>query len=372
MTRIRTVLALGGCILLAASALAAQNRIISQPHAPAGSPPPPPPPPPASVGAVITAQAPTFEFIAAEPAFVERTVTGAPYSAEAITETTRTLADGTRIKNTDSAKVFRDSEGRIRKEQAFRHLGFWVPEGGEPKTQITIVDPVAKKTVILNPEERTARVLPAPAFAAVPPVPPIPPVPPVPPTPPVPAAPRASAQQEVIIHTAPGEETQTITSPDGKTITTRRVERHVEVIAGNQMTTVTAGPVGSTAMVLPRTMFYRNLENADNVKVEDLGEQTIQGVRAVGTRRTTTIPTGAIGNDRPIVSVTEEWSSPELQVVVLRTVKDPQAGETIYRLENLSRAEPLKSLFEIPGGYEVKEIAPKIQRIELRQKSDGE
>jgi hypothetical protein len=146
----------------------------------------------------------------------------------------------------------------------------------------------------------------------------------------------------------------------------------VEVIAGNKVAHVGAGPVGSAAMVLPRTMIFRGMENADNVKVEDLGEQTVQGVLAKGTRRTTTIPTGAIGNDRPIVSVTEEWISPELKVVVQRTVKDPQMGETSYRLENLNRAEPLKSLFEVPSGYEVKETAPKMQRIEIKRRSDGE
>jgi hypothetical protein len=373
MMRFRTVLALAGSALLLAATVAAQNHIVIQRHSAGGPPhPPPPPPPPGAEDVVITAQAPTFEFISAEPAFMERTVTGAPYSAEAVTDTTRTLADGTRIKNTHNAKIFRDSEGRIRKEQAFGHLGFWVPEGGEPKTQITIVDPVAKKTILLDPEDRTARVLPVPSFVTIPDVPPVPPVPPVPGVPPAPSVAGVSPEHNVFFRAEPSEDIDTTTSPDGKTVTTRKIERHVEVIAGNKMATVGAGPVGSAAMVLPRTMIFHGVENADNVKVEELGEQTVQGVLAKGTRRTTTIPTGAIGNDRPIVSVTEEWISPELKVVVQRTVKDPQMGETSYRLENLNRAEPLKSLFEVPSGYEVKETAPKMQRIEIKRRSDGE
>ena len=52
-------------------------------------------------------------------------------------------------------------------------------------------------------------------------------------------------------------------------------------------------------------------------KVETLPARQIEGVSAEGTRTTRTIPAGAIGNERPIVMVTEEWRSPDLQVLVL-------------------------------------------------------
>src|SRR5271166_5447142 len=51
------------------------------------------------------------------------TVTGQPYSADAITETTQTLADGNRIVNKSTAKIYRDSEGRERREQSLPKIG---------------------------------------------------------------------------------------------------------------------------------------------------------------------------------------------------------------------------------------------------------
>src|SRR5688572_15477740 len=53
-------------------------------------------------------------------------VTGAPYSAEAVTEMTQTLADGNRIVRSVSASVARDSEGRTRREQVLAAFGPWM------------------------------------------------------------------------------------------------------------------------------------------------------------------------------------------------------------------------------------------------------
>ena len=88
---------------------------------------------------------------------------------------------------------------------------------------------------------------------------------------------------------------------------------------------------------------------------EDLGQQTIEGVSATGTRTTTEIPAGAIGNDQPIKIVSEQWFSPELQVLVLTNHSDPRTGETTYRLTGIVRAEPARSLFDLPPDYTLKE-----------------
>jgi hypothetical protein len=88
-------------------------------------------------------------------------------------------------------------------------------------------------------------------------------------------------------------------------------------------------------------------------KTEALGKLTIEGVEAEGTRSTVTIPIGQIGNDRPIEIVSERWESTELQIVILSKHKDPRLGETTYRLTNISRSEPAKSLFEVPSDYTV-------------------
>ena len=47
---------------------------------------------------------------------VGRVVKGAPYSARTVTETTQTLADGNRIVRRTEGAVYRDSEGRTRRE----------------------------------------------------------------------------------------------------------------------------------------------------------------------------------------------------------------------------------------------------------------
>jgi len=54
-------------------------------------------------------------------------------------------------------------------------------------------------------------------------------------------------------------------------------------------------------------------ESNEQIKHEDLGTQTIEGLSAQGKRETVTIPAGQIGNERPIEIVTETWFSPELQ-----------------------------------------------------------
>ena len=50
-------------------------------------------------------------------------VKGAPYSAQAVTETTQTLADGNRIVQKSTAMVYRDSLGRERREETLRGIG---------------------------------------------------------------------------------------------------------------------------------------------------------------------------------------------------------------------------------------------------------
>jgi hypothetical protein len=100
----------------------------------------------------------------------------------------------------------------------------------------------------------------------------------------------------------------------------------------------------------------------DNVKKEDLGEQTIEGVAATGSRMTFTIPAGQIGNEGPIAIVDERWFSKDLQTIVMTRHSDPRSGETVYRLTNINRAEPDHSLFEVPGDYQIKEPAAPLMR----------
>jgi hypothetical protein len=93
-------------------------------------------------------------------------------------------------------------------------------------------------------------------------------------------------------------------------------------------------------------------ESADIVS-SDLGTQNIGGVNAQGKSITHTIPAGAIGNAQPIVSKSEVWYSPDLQIVVLSKRNDPRIGDSTYTVSNISRAAPDASLFQVPADYTV-------------------
>ena len=104
----------------------------------------------------------------------------------------------------------------------------------------------------------------------------------------------------------------------------------------------------------------------DQPVVESLGTRQIEGVTAEGTRSTTTIPAGQIGNLNPIQLVTERWFSKDLQMAVLITRRDPRSGETVYRLTNIVRAEPPPDLFTVPSDYRVVELSKKDHVVVLQ------
>ncbi len=96
-----------------------------------------------------------FEYIASD--FNSGVVKGAPYSAEAVTETTQTLADGNRIVHKSSAMVFRDSQGRTRREQTLGAIGLLAVQPGEPTRLVTISDPVAGVSYTLDSQTAPRR-----------------------------------------------------------------------------------------------------------------------------------------------------------------------------------------------------------------------
>lgn len=77
------------------------------------------------------------------------------YSADRVTVSTQTLADGTKITHKNFSKVYQDSQGRTRYESFATKA-----ETGEPDdapSSISIHDPVAGVSYYLNPAERTAQ-----------------------------------------------------------------------------------------------------------------------------------------------------------------------------------------------------------------------
>jgi hypothetical protein len=78
-------------------------------------------------------------------------VTGAPYSAAESTSIQQKLADGNVISRQESAKVYRDKDGRVRIEHTSTP-----PNSQTAETRITIFDPVAAVSYMLNPATSTA------------------------------------------------------------------------------------------------------------------------------------------------------------------------------------------------------------------------
>jgi hypothetical protein len=95
-----------------------------------------------------------------------------------------------------------------------------------------------------------------------------------------------------------------------------------------------------------------------DVRIEQLGTKTYEGVPAEGTKTITTLPAGTVGNVRPIEIVSERWYAPQLRIVVFSRRSDPRFGETSYWLTNIKRAEPAASLFQIPADYKLEEPKP--------------
>jgi hypothetical protein len=90
--------------------------------------------------------------------------------------------------------------------------------------------------------------------------------------------------------------------------------------------------------------------DAMSVTTEDLGEKTVEGLRATGARTTTMYPAGHSGNKTPIAIIHEVWTSQEMRLVVKIVDGDPHGEETISDLERVS-LQPDLSSFDPPSGY---------------------
>jgi hypothetical protein len=88
-------------------------------------------------------------------------VASAPYSGVAVRETKQTLADGNTIDRKVQINVYRDSQGRTRRDTTFNGFGSLAPSG-QPRSVTMIHDPVAGTSFILHPDNKTAEQLSAP------------------------------------------------------------------------------------------------------------------------------------------------------------------------------------------------------------------
>jgi hypothetical protein len=274
-----------------------------------------------------------------------KAVKGAPYSATAISTSTQILGDGTRITRNNQIQLVRDSDGRTRREEGINAVGPWT--AGSEQRIVTISDPVAQVRYSLFPDTQTAvriNVL------------------------------QSEMQGEVMAKLKRSIEEISRARPEDvrakeDLIKEARAKESAERgpvtfsvsgtagtggqamtgwAAGERVMTYTTGDSGNFNVILNRT-------EKSKVKNEDLGEKVIEGVSAKGRRESHTIAVGEIGNDRPIEVTSESWYSDELKTVVYSKRSDPRVGETEYKMTNISRAEPARTLFEVPAGYTMKE-----------------
>ncbi len=221
-----------------------------------------------------------MDFVAHE--MMSKTVTGAPFAADVVTTTTQTLPNGTHLNHTSTAALYRDNEGRTRREvQSLAGAGALTASSGPARPAVFIHDPVAQAAYVLNPQKKTAEKMSLAAHSSA----------------------RPSRDEA-------------------------------------------AGERGAYRFGSAQTQSW-------TVKNESLGTQVIDGLEVEGTRRTLTIPAGAMGNDQAIQSVTERWYSPDLQVVVKSIRTDPRFGQTVYQLSNIRRGDQPASLFTVPSDYAV-------------------
>lgn len=242
-------------------------------------------------------------------------VTGAPYSAQIVTESVQPFPDGNSIKHTSTSTVYRDLQGRTRREQNLNIVG---PSqvSGSPIQLITIDDPVSGIRYTLNPNKMTAT--------------------------------------QVTTSGAPGSlPVKVVPNPDGSAVFTYS-------ISGDGLGGSGGGRGGSVSVMSPEV-------SKDDVTTESLGADTMQGLSVLGTRVTRTIPAGQIGNAQPILIITDKWYSQDLQIDVKTVHSDPRTGTTTTTVMNLSRNEPNPSLFTVPPGYSISTGGSGANRVTLKQ-----
>ena len=88
-----------------------------------------------------------------------KVVTGAPFSATATSESVQTLADGSHITRKTQTVLFRDGQGRFRKETTVQGFGP-LAASGQAKTFVIIHDAVAGTIFALDPGQKIAHQLP--------------------------------------------------------------------------------------------------------------------------------------------------------------------------------------------------------------------
>jgi len=236
-----------------------------------------------------------------------------PFSGSEERRTVQVLGDGTRIDKKETDKYYRDNQGRTRVER----------DNGQT---VVITDPLAGVSTEMSAGSKTARklmVMRSDTMAAA-------------------GAAVAQMGHPMIV-------TMDRAGPDSA------VPGKVEKMKAEMEARTVSIATGATATATIGKSFVQKVD-AEKAATEDLGSQIINGVSAQGTRSTITIPAGQIGNDREIKVVSERWFSPDLQMLIRSSNKDPRFGETTYELLNVLQGAQDPTLFQIPADVTVNNL----------------
>jgi hypothetical protein len=263
-----------------------------------------------------------------------KTVKGAPYSGTEVNETNQVLGDGTHIHNETQTQVWRDSEGRVRRETG---------------NQVMIYDPVANASYSLNTKNQTARKLPLGTYMFT-------------------TSPDGSKGNTQYFRFSTSTSTESADSPETRKALLDKMDKLAQLHGELGPNHPEIKRAEQDMADVKRSMEISTMENARIMAMDaatgkvtlrskavgqSLGKRMMEGVNADGTSETATIDVGVIGNDRPIQSVSERWYSSDLQTVMMSRHNDPRTGEETFKLINVSRSEPPTYLFQIPAGYQV-------------------
>lgn len=262
---------------------------------------------------------------------------GKPYQAERTTRIVQKLADGTVILQEAHGIVARSSSGQLREDLKCNVSTMVNAHPVERnRTMATAYEPSTSQMVMWHvdattPIEKRAIVLTLPNLSAMHGGVPLP---------------DGKGAMIGILGGAPPPPVVRPTAPDGSSLpqTTDSVTVRHAPAAPKLLGDLSAGKVGTE-------------------RHEDLGKQSIEGLLVTGKRTTTTIAVEEIGNDRPIVIVSEVWTAPELGVVVKQVDSDPRTGERTMELTGITKTEPNAALFHPPADYKVKDMSQMLKSI---------
>lgn len=109
----------------------------------------------------------TITFVGFEAGLGNQVLAGAPYSAQVTSLFQQTLGDGNKIERKTATMVYRDGQGRTRREQSLPAIGSYSASSETPRA-IFINDPVAGASYVLDPVRKVARKSTRPNIRALP------------------------------------------------------------------------------------------------------------------------------------------------------------------------------------------------------------